>query len=172
VTPILPTSEAQIQDLLFRWLNGRGQRWVCPNTNIFGWEADLVAISEAGRAIEYEIKVSRSDFKADNKGHHKIRKHQNLQFRTPNCPNSFYYAVPAGLIKVEEVPEYAGLLTVCVHILKGEFQLASGRRTQEFPVVEIVKRAPLLHGNAIASAKLAYLQRGLMLRYRAKRGAA
>ena len=27
-------------------------------------------------------------------------------------PNKFFYAVPAGLIKKEEVPEYAGLLYI------------------------------------------------------------
>lgn len=47
----------------------------------------------------YEIKVSRGDFLQDNKWH------LYLQY----C-NEFYFVVPAGLIKKEEIPENVGLI--------------------------------------------------------------
>lgn len=47
----------------------------------------------------YEIKVSRSDFQRDNKYH------LYLQY----C-NEFYFVVPAGLLKKEEIPDDMGLI--------------------------------------------------------------
>lgn len=49
--------------------------------------------------IGYEIKVSRSDFKQDNKWH------LYLQY----C-NEFYFVVPKGLVKKEELPDNVGLI--------------------------------------------------------------
>lgn len=49
--------------------------------------------------IGYEIKVSRSDFLQDNKWH------LYLQY----C-NEFYFVVPTGLVKKDELPENVGLI--------------------------------------------------------------
>lgn len=49
--------------------------------------------------IGYEIKVSRNDFKQDNKWH------LYLQY----C-NEFYFVVPKGLVKKEELPDNVGLI--------------------------------------------------------------
>lgn len=49
--------------------------------------------------IGYEIKVSRNDFKQDNKWH------LYLQY----C-NTFYFVVPKGLVKKDELPEGVGLI--------------------------------------------------------------
>lgn len=43
-------------------------------------------------------------------------------------PNYFYFVVPKGLINVDEVPEYAGLMYI-----------------DENGVFEIIKKSPLLH---------------------------
>jgi hypothetical protein len=51
------------------------------------------------RTCGYEIKVSRSDFKQDDK----------WQYYLPLC-NQFYFACPKGLIKPEEVPGQCGLV--------------------------------------------------------------
>lgn len=49
--------------------------------------------------IGYEIKVSRNDFRQDNKWH------LYLQY----C-NEFYFVVPKGLVKKEELPDNVGLI--------------------------------------------------------------
>lgn len=49
--------------------------------------------------IGYEIKVSRNDFLQDNKWH------LYLQY----C-NEFYFVVPKGLVKKEELPDHVGLI--------------------------------------------------------------
>jgi hypothetical protein len=43
-------------------------------------------------------------------------------------PNQFYYAVPKGLVKVQEIPKYAGLLTI-----------------DKDGQVDVLKRAPYMH---------------------------
>lgn len=52
-------------------------------------------------AVVYEVKVSRSDFLADEK----------WPAYLPLC-NEFYFVCPSGLIKPSEVPEVAGLMYV------------------------------------------------------------
>lgn len=55
---------------------------------------------------------------ATNIGYHKLDE--------INVPNQIYYAVPAGLIKLEELPPYAGLIEI------GDY-------------TQIIKRAPYMH---------------------------
>ena len=92
-------------------------------------EADVLGINKAGFIYEYEIKRSRSDFKADFKKKHK---HRNLKERISHriynvwengkitnktqkvimIPSRFFYACEENLISPEEIPEYAGLVYV------------------------------------------------------------
>lgn len=55
--------------------------------------------------IAYEIKVSRSDFLREVKAPLK-------QVPALRISNRFYYVTPPGLLKVEEIPPWAGLLEV------------------------------------------------------------
>lgn len=51
------------------------------------------------------------------------------------CPHQFYFAVPAGLINVEELPKYAGLI-----VIREEETLYGKSST-----VHVLKKAPYLH---------------------------
>jgi len=77
------------------------------------YESDILAITKSMLVTEVEVKVSRADFFADFK---KKMKHYKLANRLINknwiIPNRFYFACPEGLIKIEEIPEYAGLIYV------------------------------------------------------------
>lgn len=98
------------------------------NVFIWDWESDYFCITASGYTIEVEVKISKSDFKADAK---KAQKHfilknamkemvtmpgqtfgniSQVYFIKPRTPNKFYYCCPEGMIKPDEVPEYAGLL--------------------------------------------------------------
>lgn len=55
------------------------------------------------QAIAYEIKVSRADFRRDS---HKKQREARL------FSDQFYYVTPPGLIKLEEVPDWAGLIEI------------------------------------------------------------
>ena len=103
-------------------------RYVLQNLYVFGWESDILFLSRTGFWTEIEIKISRADFKADLKN--KAGKHSALTDPSVMTkPNQFFYAVPEGLLTPEEIPEYAGLLTV-------------GQRWQN---ARTVKPAPWLH---------------------------
>ena len=90
---------------------------VVPNYFLGRFECDVLKISKAGQLTEYEIKVSRADFKKDfekyyslyfGTGYKNITKHDVI--REGKRVNRFYYVVPNGLIKPEEVPVGFGLI--------------------------------------------------------------
>lgn len=79
-------------------------------------ECDVMSVSKSNYIYEYEVKISKSDFKAD----FKKKKHKNMSKRKSineskgyyYSPNYFYFVVPSGLIDINDVPEYAGLMYV------------------------------------------------------------
>lgn len=106
---------------------------IVPNIYIYNWESDILMKNKENNYItEYEIKISRSDFKADFK---KIKKHQLLldsytyKF-SAELPNYFYYATPPGLLNKSEIPKYAGLIEAGI-------------------TCKIIKKAPLIHNDEI-----------------------
>jgi hypothetical protein len=121
------------------------------NGYIFPWESDHFVQTPSFYTYEYEIKISRSDFFADFKkvykhkiiknGYEQIYSHNKLQNKRNHGygmqkeiklrPNYFFYAVPEGLVKADEIPSYAGLIYV-----------KDGRCT-------IIKNAPKLHKHKV-----------------------
>lgn len=99
---------------------------VCENvTGLLGpYEMDVVSLNGTGFLIEYEVKISRTDF-------HKDKGNAKWKFYTipvdSLAPNYFYYATPPDLIAPSEVPEFAGLL----YVLGDKIQ--------------VIKKAKLLH---------------------------
>lgn len=127
-------TEEKIQKMLRGHTSGN-YKFRASNLFVYLWESDFWVLKKSGFAIEYEIKISKSDFKADFK---KIDKHDilssgkypdRLMWRKKKpIPNRFYYVVPSGLIETSEVPKYAGLIYV-----------SNGGITKE------VKKAPIIH---------------------------
>lgn len=105
------------------------------NFNRLGYfEADVFMVGRGSMLVtEIEVKVSLSDFKADFK---KTSKHYRLKNRTTHdhcrIPSYFYYACPNGLISIDLIPEYAGLIYV----------------NENGSTIEI-KKAPKLHDNKV-----------------------
>lgn len=105
-------------------------------------ECDVISISKSNYIYEYEVKISRSDFKADfKKLKHKLMtegsgfkeklvKENNIFIKDIwyLTPNYFSFVVPENLISIEEVPIYAGLIYI----------------TTDLQFI-VVKKAPLLH---------------------------
>lgn len=120
-------------------------RWdrstVFPNfTPAKWWECDVFELTKAGFFREYEIKLTRSDFRIDAK---KIRKRwtRNGNARAHDGPCKFYFVAPAGVIPLNELPEWAGLI-VCETRTTRAFKALPGTR-DVFTHVE--KEAPQLH---------------------------
>lgn len=165
-------TEKDIQRALFK--NFSSHRYKFINVYYFNNESDWLSFLPTGYCYEIEVKISRSDFKADfKKPRHEVRSKNNngnkfyinrltesgkvvndpdwefcknfpelviakeyerygsrrgefdvrLQYtpysliefkeiKNQQIPNKFFYAVPEGLIKPEEVPDYAGLLYI------------------------------------------------------------
>jgi hypothetical protein len=110
-------TESKIQRAMFRPLADRGYSHLTPNVHLFGWESDVIGITSSGYVVEWEIKISRADFRRDfSKKRHSdllstVLSEGPLQ-RTASVPSRFFYACPPGVIAEEEVPEYAGLAYV------------------------------------------------------------
>lgn len=87
------------------------QNKVYPNTYIGSWECDILEVTKAGYTHEYEVKISRADFKADSlKQKDDDNKYDVLQ--AGQRVNYFSYVCPPGLLAIEDVPEWAGLIYV------------------------------------------------------------
>lgn len=143
---------SDIAEILFTQTE-RHRYQIC-NIYLYQWESDVFAITPSdGMAYEFEIKVSRSDFRADFEKQEKHRWLSNHRLpmllrrgrersasaklgarstftylpRVETIPNRFYYVAPAGVIPKDEVPRYAGL----IEIMDGK--------------IVYTKRAPTLH---------------------------
>lgn len=122
------------------WGHFEGYDYHLENTYVFMWESDFLCASrDRGYFYEVEIKVSRSDFKADfKKDKHelmlrakeplitkktsfnnygtlngkRVQLYSGIDYIKPQnqLPNCFYYACPEGIISPNELPPYAGLL--------------------------------------------------------------
>lgn len=109
-------TEGKVQRAMFRPLADRGYSHITPNVHLYGWESDVVAITSSGYVVEYEIKLSRSDFERDRRksrhntleAHYKRRKGE----RSGSVPARFFYATPPGLVRPSDLPDYAGLTFV------------------------------------------------------------
>ena len=138
-------TEGTLQAALFyRW--GMGREFSMPNYTYFCNESDFLTVTKNGYVDEYEIKISRSDYRADQKKErwelYKTRPHlrRGTTFsysQYPHTtvfyrryPNRFWYVTPEGLITPDELPEYAGLIT-----------------RNERDILTIERQAPKLHAN-------------------------
>lgn len=106
----------------------QGYTYRLNNIFIYGndWESDFFCVDDEGYASEFEIKISRADFKGD------FKKYKHLLFRKMEkrgllMPNKFYYVVPDGMVSPDDIPRYAGLIYVVGSHLK------------------VIRRAPYLH---------------------------
>ena len=113
----------------------RKRNIVCENVKYLfnDWEQDVLSLNASGYVVEFEVKVSRSDFLADRKKHRFNA--YDTGFMSWHHPNRFYYATPPGLVQVAELPWFAGLIYVA-------------------DTVEIIRKAPLMNKKKHDRAKI------------------
>jgi len=97
-----------IQNALYHHVLSKQHNFIIPNIYLGSSEADLISVTKAGYINEYEIKITRSDFKAD----FKKSKHSFLKDRQKTFRSYFWFVAPEGLINADEIPEYAGFMIV------------------------------------------------------------
>lgn len=121
---------------------GVGQ-WACANIHYYAFESDLLILRNSGTVVEYEIKLSVSDFRAGlkkkqiispyNKNRRVNKIHKNQKYITRHeyltkglGANMFYYVAPDEVISRVDIPEWAGIIrvapnnsaNVCSRVLK------------------------------------------------------
>lgn len=115
-----------IQKYLLNYLSKRKHEFFVLTTNLnwsLPFESDVFQITKTKKIIEYEIKVSKSDFKKDfEKKCYGVEKHGFLQgydsFKYPQShfqklrPHKFFFVVPSGLISKKDIPSQYGLIEV------------------------------------------------------------
>lgn len=108
-----------------------------PNYFVGFYEMDVFRLLPNGMLYEYEIKISRADFKNDFK---KGSKH-SLMANKKGHANRFYFVTPEGLVHKHEIPEYAGLIEVCMdddgepsylHVIKNAKIIHSEKKPASF----------------------------------------
>ncbi len=113
----LSDTEFRFQNRLFNeFVSGRGHDMCAPNIHLFTNESDFVTVTRAGYLHEYEIKLTRSDYKRDRK---KLRhKHLSgeMDLRWTGKPAQFWFVTPPELIDLDELPEYAGLIEIADYV--------------------------------------------------------
>jgi hypothetical protein len=110
----------KIKFSLMRYVKGSELDLIIPNFYLnSSFEMDVCKITKAGIVYEFEIKISRSDFKNDFK---KAGKHDMIKHGKRAC-NYFFFVVPEGLVSIDEVPDYCGLYYFTKH---GSFNLVRG----------------------------------------------
>lgn len=164
-------TEEYIQKALDFFFAHNSIKYNVNNLYIFDWESDKFIETKSGYIYEFEVKISKADFKNDFKnkqdkhiilegvekygdkyipkyykyleqckkyGKWSVESFHKYNDNNPRYmvaghkrPNYFYYAVPKGLISVDDVPEYAGLIYVDTPEAISSFS--------------IVKKAPCLH---------------------------
>lgn len=168
---------AEISNGLYWLLARQSYQIQIPNyTPIRWWESDHYAVTKAGFAVEFEIKTSMADFKADalkqkdtrvardgwdivrdefgkmvfNEGQ---KKHDQLAARCTHGPSRFYFVCPEEVLQVSDMPEWAGLIWA-----------RKGTRTT-YPACYEQKPAPKLHREKVPSGTLDNIHNAMYYRY-------
>lgn len=148
---------------------------IFPNVHLGRFECDILELTKSGYLYEYEIKLTKADFKNDAKkqtGTYVIvdGKYQSKPlFKYDHLSdgkrvNYFYYVVPEGLLKAEDVPEFAGLM----EFKSGETVYSDGRAVPYFRFVTI-KNAKKLSPSKISQERYIKLLESTYYRYHSLR---
>lgn len=118
--------------------------FILPNYTPFRWfECDLFNVTKAGFFHEFEIKLTRSDFRADAEKADRpvfngplITKHSRLAAADPKGPCIFWFVTPRDLVQPSELPPWAGLIYIWRYPRPNGWHRLG---------IEIKKKAPRLH---------------------------
>lgn len=148
-------TEADLQNLVVAHARVPTDLAIVPNVTCYGHESDILRLTKTRRVYEYEIKRTRADFRRDRKKWSKgllledIRDGGVPDWRRHRTPNQFWYAVLDGVATVEDLPPRVGLLVI----------------DPVAATVTVARQATSLHNEPAPDRIVAYLSRGMTLRY-------
>lgn len=175
-------SEQIVQEALYKYLRARNVWPIFPNIDcITGYEADILAITKAGYSVEYEIKLTISDFRADKK---KLHKHSSLSGNVKEVQNP--YSEWEGTEKAYVLPgtpmtDLYSLRERCYPELRPKkfWYVINGFDVQEkeipdyaglmrfiqFGPFEIIKAAPSLDALPVDKKRIEHAKMNMLFRY-------
>lgn len=103
-----PKLTTQRMEVVLAQYFGTRENIVVPNVSwgLINHEADLLVLKPSGWAEEVEIKVSKSDLRRD------LKKDHGRGHRASDLVRKLWFAVPADMAQMPEIPEHAGIITV------------------------------------------------------------
>jgi len=134
-------TESAIQEGLYQWCTTKNHPVTIDNCG-------ACTIGKADLVHEFEIKCTRPDFRREFED--KDTKHKRLDRadnRLMSLPNYFWFATPEDLLQPDDLPDYAGLMSVT----------PDG--------CDVVQKAPRIHGDHLSDTDRRYIERGLTYRY-------
>jgi len=187
----LRITEGMVQQQLAQRFIGLAHTHVVPSAQLHHpWIADLITVTKTGMVVENEIKLSRSDYKAEfsKKKKHELLEagvpfpmsrravryeprvmvvlvYQDLKPASPVIPNYFRFVCPEGMITREELPPYAGLITFQVRDGSWNYHQDPPPPPSYYFSFKEVRRAPKIHTEPITVAQCNQLSKKLMRRY-------
>lgn len=137
-----------------------------PNTYQHSGESDMLRVMPSMLTAEYEIKLSRADFKADMKKPKHKRFEQgvarptlqglfgNYTFTAKRnvIPNRFSFVVPENLVMIEDIPPYAGLY----------YAIERTHNYRHSVNIKEVKKPPLIHSDKFSPGEMQRLFKSCM----------
>ena len=118
------------------------------------WECDVLEIMKSGFWYEYEIKVSRSDFRADAKKAKFFGNKHELLAGNKRGPNRFFFVTLKVIVTEDDIPEWAGWYETYTDESRS-------------PTVRVIKRkdAPDRHRNKMGTTALNKIKTNAYHRY-------
>jgi hypothetical protein len=98
-------TEQSIINQLQDWIDDRQYPFQLFRSFIYSWESDYWVMDNQGITREYEIKISRHDFKKD------VLKDKHKTMHEAG-PNYFYYVCPKDMIRPDEIDKRYGLIYI------------------------------------------------------------
>lgn len=100
----------KIQKKLISFVQSNPYDIVIPNFYIDSTECDLFKLTKSGMCVEYEIKISKSDFKADFEKRNLIGTNKHNIIEKGLRVNRFFFVIPEKLLEYENIPKYCGII--------------------------------------------------------------
>jgi len=136
---------------LIKFLNIKPTAINIPNFYYGGFEMDIFSLTFRNDIItEYEIKTTKADYKNDFKKNYTAYNRKKKIYETHHKhkteykANKFYFVVPDGLIKPDEIPDKLGLIyyypekNVKFKIIKKAFKLNDNKvNTEDYKNISI-----------------------------------
>ena len=112
------TEGIMINALRYFIMGERNYMAFCPRVhNFFGMksESDVIAINPNGYLVEIEVKLTKADFIKDKDkiisiSRKRINKHR--LYEQGGGSAMFYFVAPKGILTIDDIPEWAGLIEV------------------------------------------------------------